>query len=366
MSKNAELWLCYRPFGDDCAAVRMVDEARAAVVRDTAALALVGGFAAVRVWSTASLNGLDDLLVERSERDQSVGDIVSKAAQAADGPVCYVGSGMPAMSSEDWSAALAMLERGEAVTNRMFSCDWIGVPSGRMLTAVAGERMDNRFALLVRDERGVAVRQVERSARSLLDLDTPTDLAVLAACAEVGSLEPGPHLSAVIESWSDLLGPTQARAVDVFRVMTEREAELMIAGRINGADWAVVDRNTSCRVRVLSEARGLRTRRGRTRSVLGSWYESVGCEAFVSQLSEMCDSMIWDTRPLCAHLGWRLSRSDRFWADLGCEEQIGEGPLRALVAALASRRVLCGGHSLVAGGMLAGIDQAWSRRELSG
>ena len=361
--EQSEFWLCYTPFGDDSEVVRIVDEARAAIVRDTATRALEAGFQRVRAFSTVELDGLT---VEQTRPEQTVGDIVAEAASSTDARVCYAGSGMPAMTGEDWSRVRAGLASGQAVSNRMFSCDWVGVPSGRMFSNLRGEEVDNRFALRVRDECSVEFMQFERSARSLLDVDTPTDLAVLAACAEVGSLEIGPNLQSVLARWNDLLASSVERAVEVFDVMTKRDAELMLAGRVSGSDWAVVDRDTSCRVRVLSEERGLRTREGRARSLLAELYGSVGIQSFVKTLCGMSDSTIWDTRPFYSHLGWQLSRSDRFWADLGRWSAIGHDLLSELLRELEPHPVLIGGHSLVAGGLLAGIDQAWSRRELSG
>lgn len=360
---KSEFWLCYRPFSDDSDAVRMVDEARAAVVCDTATLALEAGFRRVRVFSTVELDGVT---VEPTHPNRAIGDIVAEAASNAEAAVCYAGSGMPAMSRDDWAGVLAILQNGRAVSNRMFSCDWLGVPSGRMLSSIEGEEVDNRFALRIRDENTVEVEQFERSARSLLDLDTPTDLTVLAACAKVGSLQIGSYLAAVLEEWAGLLLPAERGVEEVFDVMTKRDAELMIAGRISGSDWAVVDRDTSCRVRVLSEERGLRMRETQGRSMLAALYESCGAENFMTMLSEMSDSMIWDTRPFFSHLDWNLSRSDRFWADLGRWDAISHEPLKELVQGIGPHQVLTGGHSLVAGGMLAGIDQAWTRRELSG
>ncbi|MDE2966262.1 MAG: hypothetical protein OXS30_02070 [Chloroflexota bacterium] len=341
----------------------MVDEARAAVVRDTASRARQAGFHRVRVFSTVEIDGLP---VERTRPDEPVGSIVSRAAAGLETPVCYAGSGMPAMSSQDWSQVITLLEDGRAVSNRMFSCDWVGVPSARMLAVAEKEEVDNRFARRLRDESAVEVLLFERSPRVLFDLDTPADLAVLAACSEVGSLQIGTELRLVIGQWWDLLGPAVDRAAEAFEVMTRHEAELMISGRVSGSDWSVVDRDTSCRVRVLSEERGLRTRGVPARSLLASLYEYAGTEGFVTRLSAVCDSMLWDTRPFFLHLGWNPTRSDRFWSDMGRWDEIADARLRDLVRGLAPHRALMGGHSLVAGGMLAGIDQAWTRRELSG
>lgn len=361
--QEAELWLCFRPFGDDSDVVRMVDDARAAVVRDTAVRARQAGFSEVRVFSTAAIDGLD---VEQTRLNEPIGNIIARAADGIENPVCYAGSGMPAMSSQDWMRVIALIEDGRAVSNRMFSCDWVAVPSARMLSVAAGEEVDNRFSRRLRDDRSIEVVQFERSARSLLDLDTPADLAMLAACNEVESLQIGTELRSAIERWRDMLGPAVDRTVDALAVMTRHDAELMISGRVSGSDWSVVDRDTSCRVRVLTEERGLRTRGAPARSLMASLYEFAGAQRFVSRLSAVCDSMLWDTRPFFSHLGWNPTRADRFWSDLGRWDRIADASLRELVRGFAPYRILMGGHSLVAGGMLAGIDQAWTRRELSG
>ncbi|MXX31415.1 MAG: hypothetical protein F4Z51_04115 [Chloroflexi bacterium] len=365
-TQPSEFWLCYRPFAGDCVPVQMVNEVRRAVLQDTAERAREAGFDRVRVFATEPIA---DLAVEVTPADDAIGDIVAGAAGDAAGPVCYAGSGMPAMTADDWSAVLAAIKSGNATANRMFSCDWIGVPDGRLLRCAAGEQVDNRFALLIREGAEVEVQSFARSARSLLDVDTPSDLTVLQAAASVGSLEVGELSAAALSSWRELDEPVQL-ASRVFEVMTRQDEELMISGRISGSDWAVVDRDTSCRVRVLSEERGLRTRQRRARSLLGELYEWAGQDGFLLALEGMGDATIWDTRPFLSHLGWNLSRCDRFWADLGCWERITDKRVRSLVSMLEDSAVLMGGHSLVSGGLLAGIDAAWTQwetgRKLSG
>lgn len=364
--RESEFWLCYRPFAQDCVPVRLVDEVRAAVLRDTAERALAAGFARVRVFATESIA---DLEVEATQADQLIGDIVASAAEDAVGPVCYAGSGMPAMMVEDWSSVRATIESGVATANRMFSCDWIGVPDGRLLSCAGGEPVDNRFALLIREASDVPVESFARSARSMLDVDTPADVTVLKAAASVGSLGLGAATRAVLARWRELDEPVRL-AINVFDVMTRHDEELMVCGRVSGSDWAVVDRDTSCRLRVLSEERGLRTRRRRARSLLGELYEWAGRDGFLLAFEGLGDAVIWDTRPFLSHIGWDVSRCDRFWADLGRRDAIEDERLRGLVSMLEDSAVMMGGHSLVSGGMLAGIDAAWSRlelgRELSG
>ena len=364
--RAAEFWLSYKPLGDDCIPVELVDRARAAIVADTAARARAAGFQRVRVFSTVPIEGVE---VERTQPHQLIGSIVAAVAADTDAAVCYSGSGMPAMTTADWATVLEAIESGLATTNRMFSCDWIGVPDGRMLGNVARERVDNRFAQLVRDRSGARVESFGRSAHSLLDVDTPADLVVLKAAARVGSLDLGPATRAELDRQGEL-DESVRKAILVFETMTRRRAELMVCGRVSGSDWAVVDRDTSCRVRVLSEERGLRTRDQPARSLLAELYEQLGSRQFVSAISRLGDAMIWDIRPFLSHLGWDVSPCERFAADLGRWMDIEHAGLRELIKDLDESKVLIGGHSLVSGGLLAGIDAAWSRlesgRELSG
>ena len=360
--QGSEFWLCYKPFAEHDVPVTLVNRARAAVLRDTAQRAREAGFARVRVFSTEDI---DDLPVQRTASRQLIGSIVATAAREATGSVCYAGSGMPAMTVEDWAAVRRTIESGAATANRLFSCDWLGVPNGRLLTAVRGQRTDNRFAQLVRDQAGVTVQSFPRSARSLLDLDTPADLVVLKTAMRARSLELGGALEAELVGQREL-DEQLRRAIRVFDTMTRPAEQLFVSGRVSGADWAQLDRDTSCRVRVLSEERGLRNRREPAQSLLGALYREAGPRRFSAALSSMGDAMIWDTRPFLAQIGTGVTRRERFAADLGYWADIESRALRELVIALRDVPVLLGGHSLVSGGLLAAIDAAWTRRESTG
>ncbi len=368
--RKSEFWLCYRPLGDESAAVELVDRARAAIVADTARRALAAGFERVRLFSTVDIAGLPSAVeTERTSQRQQAGSIVAEAAGQTTGPVCYAGSGMPAMTEQDWAAVLARITSGSAVANRVFSCDWIGVPDGRLLGRTSAEQVDNRFALLVRDQAEVSLESYPHLSRSLLDVDTPADLAVLKAAAQAGSLDLGEAIQQELAGQRELDLPVRV-ANRVFETMTRSTEQLFVSGRVSGSVWAVVDRDTSCRVRVLSEERGLRTRGVPARSLLGALYERSTIEQFIEVLRSMGDAMIWDTRPFFSDLGWKLSRADRFSADLGAWSDVSHDGLRELLQELSDVSILMGGHSLVSGGLLAGIDTAWTRRdserELSG
>jgi hypothetical protein len=73
------------------------------------------------------------------------------------------------------------------------------------------------------------------------------------------------------------------------------------------------------------------------------------------------DALVLDTRVIEAHLGLTPSREDRFQSDLLNPSAITDDFLARFTegAKNAPRPVLLGGHSLVAGGLMALNDAAW-------
>jgi hypothetical protein len=116
---------------------------------------------------------------------------------------------------------------------------------------------------------------------------------------------------------------------------------------------AVPERETACRIRMLSEERGLAAASADhfPRSALGFLLEEVGVERFFERMAELGDALVLDTRVIEAHMGVSPSREDRFQSDLMNWEAIEEPFLRRFTqgATNAPRPVLLGGHSLVAG-----------------
>jgi hypothetical protein len=129
--------------------------------------------------------------------------------------------------------------------------------------------------------------------------------------------------------------------------------------------WQYLEKETACRVRVFSEERGLqavgRERVRQARSLLGYHLQEVGYERFFEELADMADFALIDSRVILAHLNAAPSRSDRFLSDLGQYDQIADPFLREFTeaAAKAPIPVILGGHSLVAGGVMALIEKAW-------
>ena len=348
-----------------------MDRARAACLLDTAARGLAAGFTRATVFTPtpSAFAGCGDVELVPTDAGSPIGRIVAAAAVERDARVaCYAGSGMPGMLAEDWRGLLELASLGKAAANNLFSTDFLAAPQAVLLAGMGGCEIDNEFGLAMRDQEGAAVEVLERSARTLLDIDTPADLAVLRLACEAGAMEIGPRLAAVLRDSAGELEGARGRLAAAFDVLTERERQFLTVGRVASGTWALLDRDTACRVRVIAEERGLRARTesgAAARSLLGLHAEAVGPAALAEALAEVADGTTFDTRPLMAHLGWRPSRADRFASDAGDVEEIEHAGLRELSGAVAVARapIALGGHSLVSGGLLAGIDIAWGRKE---
>jgi hypothetical protein len=150
-------------------------------------------------------------------------------------------------------------------------------------------------------------------------------------------------------------------------LILEREATILVAGRVSSATWSYVERETACNTRVLSEERGMRASgrqaRGEVRSLLGYYVEAMGLARTFETLATMGQALFLDNRVLFAHRGLWPTAADRFYSDLRQPAQIVDPFVRDLTEAAmaAPLPVIMGGHSLVAGGMYALIEAAWAR-----
>jgi len=183
-------------------------------------------------------------------------------------------------------------------------------------------------AFPVHQQGGLSSRQLDRSAATLLDVDTPADAAVLKrhpACP--------PELQ-TLDTWDRELGD---RIDALMRLVTTPERELIVAGRVGAPVWSYLESQTACRVRMLAEERGMqaagRDTSGEARTALGFLYREIGPAAFFARLGELGDGMLFDTRVLFAHLGWQPSAQDRFASDLFRSDALAHGELREFTAA---------------------------------
>lgn len=289
-------------------------------------------------------------------------DIVQRYGLEA---VVYLGGGaLPLFSNDEFVGLARGLASGErvAITNNYYSSDLVAFRPASALAHIRPPASDNQLARALAEEAAFTVHPLPRSLSTTFDIDSPTDLAVLALS---GRLEPSARLRQLLDSLC--LDISRYRAV--LPLFTDPRAQVVVAGRVGSHVWHHLERETACRIRLFAEERGMqadgRLEADEARSLLGFYLAEVGEERFFAALAQLGDAAFIDTRVLLAHLGIVSSRHDRFLSDLGQPEEIEEPFLRRFTeAALAAPLpVLLGGHSLVSGGLMALIELAWQEHD---
>ncbi len=241
------------------------------------------------------------------------------------------------------------------LTNNRYSADFAAFVPGGALLQVQPPAKDNLLPRVLHDEADFSLQELPRSTATQFNIDTPSDLAILKLIRRAG-----PRLTA----WLDAAELDSSRYQACLDLLTDTGAQVLVAGRVGSQAWQYLEGETACRIRLFSEERGMRAEgreHGKARSLLAYHLQEVGCERFFAELAEMVDAAVIDTRVIFAHLSRNFSRSDRFLSDTGRYEDIEDPFLREFTEAAmkASIPVLLGGHSLVAGGLMALTERAW-------
>ncbi|MBN1656919.1 MAG: hypothetical protein JXA93_00885 [Anaerolineae bacterium] len=273
----------------------------------------------------------------------------------------YLGGGagplLPADGLADIATSLLAAQR-LLVTNNFYSSDFAAFTPTSALNARPLPASDNELAWLWGEELGLPIRELPRTGASQFDIDTPTDLLTLKVHPGIG-----PHTRAAVDALD--LDTSALEAALPF--LLDRDATLLIAGRVSAATWHYVERETACSTRVLSEERGMRASgrqdRGEVRSLLAYYLDAAGLDSFFTALATMANAILLDNRVIFAHRGLWPSAADRFYSDLCQPDRVGDPFVRAFTRAAmdAPVPVIMGGHSLVAGGLYALVEAAWAR-----
>ena len=274
----------------------------------------------------------------------------------------YAGSGLPLIKAPELAKVAAALRGAEkaVVANNFFSADLVGFVPGSVVDQVALPDNDRILPRLLRDEAGLENRSLARTMENQFDLDTPGDLAILACAGGAG-----PNLQRHI----DTLAIDTSRLERASRLFTDRDAEVVVAGRVGTQTWQYLESETACRVRLFAEERGLqaagRDVNGEARSLLGFHLQAVGMRRFFEEMAQMGQAAFIDTRPLFAHMGLKPSRPDRFLSDAMQPDGITDAWVHEFTAAAceATIPVVLGGSSLVASGVQLLSEAAWRRKD---
>ena len=271
--------------------------------------------------------------------------------------VLYMGAGAAPLLSRDALVEVVEQLKGSnsiLITNNLHSTDWAGfAPAGVLSEYTHRVGRDNMLAWVLHREAGLPVVSQAPSAASRLDIDTPTDLLLLAR---------HPRCMPKLASYLSGQQLPVAQLDQAIKVLRQEGTHVIVAGRVASSTWAALERGTLCWVRMLAEERGMvasgRQARNQVHSVLGVLVEQLGLAAFFELLAEWSDAVFWDNRVLMAHFGLWPSDDDRFASDLGWVDCVKDPFLKEFAQHVHSAPipVLCGGHSLVSGGLLALLE----------
>lgn len=286
----------------------------------------------------------------------------------------YAGAGSLALLPDDGLDELLSPTAGEVVANNRFSTDAFVVAGDldRALAALEDSATDNA-AVRCLESAGFTARVVG-GPWSRFDLDTPLDAALL----RVASRLPGTRrLAGSVTGFLEMAqlpggcGLEVPHLAEIGAVMRDRNAQLLVAGRVPTATAAYLETETACRVRLLVEERGMRSARDVVpRSLLASLLGRMSPSALVAELATLADAVVIDTRVLMAACAgssdasaWP-SAADRFASDFGDSARVEVGWLRELTAAASASATpfLLGGHTLVSDGLRLIVEAAWSGR----
>ncbi len=276
--------------------------------------------------------------------------------------LCVAGGGYGALLSDADLRGLrerVALADGVVVSNNYYSADIVAFAPAAALDAIDLPATDNPLPRLLHQQAGLASHELPRGATWLFDVDTPTDATIL---ARDGRCPDGVRR---VGAWEAELGDRLSR---ILGLLATPEVEVCVAGRVGAPVWAFLETQTACRVRVLSEERGMqaagRDASGKARTALGFLYEALGPERFFARMAELGQGVILDSRVLFAHLGLHLSAPERFSSDVFDVAAIRDPQLAAFTRAAASAPipVLLGGHTIVSGGLFAMAEIAWQGR----
>ncbi len=280
--------------------------------------------------------------------------------------VLYSGGGSaPLLSAERWTETLSRLGEAERiiVTNNVHSCDWVGfAPAADVIPLIARQTSDNAIAWVLAKEAGLPVESLPPSAATRFDLDAPVDLLIAQRHPATG-----PNLRRFLDG----LDWDAPQLDGVLAEMTREGGSLVIAGRVSEAAWTALKRATQCWVRVFAEERGMRASgrqaQGEVRSLLADYLEMVGVTGFFDKLAKLANGVLLDSRVILAAQGLWPSKADRFNSDLLRWDRVKDPFLQRFTqgAAEAPVPVVLGGHSVVAGGLMALVESLGTNHEVA-
>ncbi|MCE1246203.1 MAG: hypothetical protein LWY06_06145 [Firmicutes bacterium] len=264
--------------------------------------------------------------------------------------IFYWGSGAsPFMTSEYIEKICNDICQGENIlyTNNFFSADWTAFTPGKAALEIPPPPLDNNLANSLWKEKGLNSIYIAPSVEIAGDVDTPADLLSMSINPDTGK-HTAEYLAGI-----DL----PVEKYKLFSELLKGRNDIFLYGRVGSALFRYLDMRSSCRYRVISEERGMKSsgklNTGGVRSYVGEMIEKTGMETFFRFIEETSAGAVIDTRVIFAHICKKVSPKDRFCSDLGLIDEITDPFVKEFTqrAFKSPIPILCGGHSLILGGL---------------
>lgn len=259
------------------------------------------------------------------------------------------GGASPLITREIIEGICASLLDGEKIlyTNNFFSSDWVGFAPADAVLTMDPPPLDNNLAYYLWQKKAFRSIYIAPSVEIVGDIDTPTDLMVLA-------VHPGtsPRLKKYLQS----LDMDLDRIHRLAGILKERN-KIFLAGRVGSSLFKYLDSRCPCSFRIISEERGMRSfgRQGRreVKSILGKMIDSIGIDETISFIEQIADAAVIDSRVLFCHKIGHAKTADRFHSDLFMINRIEDEFVKEFTRKTSESKIpiILGGHSLILGGM---------------
>jgi len=312
---------------------------------------------------------LDRVELERDPPDQPFhfGQYLQTAIRAHTirRPLYFGAAAAPLLSAAALEAICRRLIDADrtVVTNSAGSADFFGFhPADALGRVPLPASHDNSLPRLFRDIAGLHAEVLEQALETSFDVDTPSDLAVLAVQTRVKR-----HAARYVRS----IGLDTARVEAAMAPLIQRNTRKTLIGRVRTELWGSPDLGIRGPRRLYVEERLMqsygRHTRGEVRSLLGDLYQAIGPRRFFERLVDYSDVIMFDSRPLLYHLSPAAADrpADRFRSDLGLPDEISDPVLKEFTAAAIACPipVILGGQNIVAGALWALVQEAWDRAD---
>lgn len=300
--------------------------------------------------------GAADAIVLTNASGFHFGEMLFKAVrESGSDRMCYFGSGAGSLLTDtEFREIASQVSNDEVVANNLYSTDFCSFPCVRADKKLKLPVSDNSMARFFIEKHGFKGRELPRNASTIFDIDAPLDLTALKLSGKCTGL---------LKKFIGNNAPEAPHLVRAIRQFTRNKSEVLVSGRISADTHMFLDRNTACRIRLLSEERGLLSSGdvSSARSIIGLWMKAEGPEKVLEILGGRIHAAFLDSRTLLAGEGIKTSAEERFAADLLRTDQVESEYLKSLIDAVEGSKypVVLANHSLMNGGMMLLVEAAW-------